>query len=95
MSIKVIGVLLAGAIAIAGFAIACDDDEPSAEEARAQLCSDLNDLGVELEHLRGAAALHPRALRQKGKSSSKSGAGDASAADGEDGGGADVPSPLP
>ena len=57
MKRKLIGAIVAMAL-VGGFAIACndDDDEPSADEATAQLCSDLTELQAQLNNLRSISA---------------------------------------
>ena len=53
MLLRTLGLLVVISMA-AGMAVACDDDEePSAEEAREQLCSDLEDLRAAREDLAG------------------------------------------
>jgi hypothetical protein len=57
MKLKIVGAIVALTL-VGGFAVACedDDDEPSADEATAQLCSDLSSLQVALGNLRSITA---------------------------------------
>ena len=56
MNGKVLGVLMGAAIVLSGVLIACSDDEPSEDEARRQLCDDLNQLELQIDSIASISA---------------------------------------